>query len=60
MDLTLLESTQLHSHTVQSHRTNAGAAGGCYEYPLKVTGGSGHSCSVSSPCRAIRSGSLNI
>jgi len=29
MDLTLLGSTQLHSRTVLSCRTNAGAAGGC-------------------------------
>ena len=59
MDLTLLGSTQQHSHTVLSRRTNAGATGG-YEYPLKVTGGSDHSCSVSSPFRALRSGPLNL
>jgi len=29
MDLTLLGRTQLHSRTVLSRRTNAGAAGGC-------------------------------
>jgi len=29
MDLTLLGSTQLHSRTVLSRRTNAEAAGGC-------------------------------
>jgi len=60
MDLTLLESTQLHRRTVLSRRTNAGAAGGCWEYPLRVTGGSDHSCSVSSPFRTIRSGPMTI
>jgi len=60
MDLTLLGSTQLHSRTVLSRRTNAGAAGGCLEYPLKVTGGLDHSCSVGSPFRTIRSGPVHI
>jgi len=55
LDLTLLGSTQLHSRTVLSRLTNAGAAGGCFEYHLKVTGGSDHFCSVSCPFRAIRS-----
>jgi len=60
MDLTLLGSPQLHSRVVLSRRTNAGAAGGCWEYPLKVTGGSDHSFSVSSPFRTIRSGPMNL
>ena len=60
MGLTLLRSTQLHSRTVLSCHSNAGASGGCSEYPLKVTGGSYHSYSVSSPFRTIRSGPMNI
>jgi len=48
MDLALLGSPHLHSSTVLSRRTNAGAAGGCKEYSFKFRGGSDHSCSVSS------------
>jgi len=60
MDLTSLGSTQQHSRTAMSRRTNAGAAVGCEEYPLQVTGGSDHSCSVSSPFCIIRRGPMNI
>jgi len=60
MDLILLGSIQLHSHTVLLRRTNAGVAEGCWEYLLKVTGGSDYSGSVSCPFRIIRSGSMNI
>jgi len=60
MDVTLLGSTQLPSCTVLSSSTNAGAAGGYYEYPLKVTRGVEHACPFSSPFRVIRSGSINI
>jgi len=60
MDLALLLSTHLHSRTVLSRCINAEAAGGCWEYPLKGTGGSDHSYSVSSPYRAIRSGPMNL
>jgi len=60
MDLALLLSTHLHSRTVLSCWINAAAAGAGYEYPRKVTGGSDNSYSVSSPDRAIRSGSMNL
>jgi len=60
MDLTLLESTQLHTRNVQSRRTNAEAAGGCYEHPLEVTGGADNYWSVSGTFRAIQSDTINI
>ena len=60
MDLILLESTQIHSRTLLSRCTNAVGVGGCEEYPLKVIGGSDHSCSVSSPFCTIRSGPMNF
>ena len=60
MDLTLLGSTQRLSRTVLSRRTNAGAAGRCLEYPLKVTGGSDPSRFVCSPFRVLRTRPMNI
>jgi len=60
MNLALLGSTQLYSRTVLSCCTKAGAAGGCQEYPLKVTGGLDNCSSVGSLFRPIPSSPIKV